>query len=224
MRTTPSSFERIRKILSPSLVLVLSNCIPLLGILFLGWSVLETIALYWLESAVVAICTLVLLLLMPILPADREGTPFNAKFFLIPFFVIHFSIFMGVHLLVILFFLGDLDKDVLHQVAGIFWNNTSMRWSILSLLLSHGYSFFTYEIATKKYLEPLRKDNLWQIMARPYKRVVVMQLTVLLSAAAILILRLPQPMAVAMVVIKTYFDLKSHKKEHEEYASVVSRG
>lgn len=42
-----------------------------------------------------------------------------------------------------------------------------------------------------------------------------MQFTVLLGAAAIIVLRLPQSMAVMLVVVKIISDLIAHKKEHK---------
>ncbi len=208
-------FVRLAKILNPSMALILTNTVPLVGILLLGWSVLETVVLYWLESGIIGLSTLVLLFLMPITPADRAGTPFNAKLFLIPFFIGHFSLFMVAHLFLIIFFLGDPDQaNILWQAGEMFWNIPSLRWSLLSLFVGHVYAFVVDYLLTGKYQEPLRKENVFDVvLLRPYKRIFIMQFTVLLSAGAILILRLPQPMVLAMVTVKIYFDWLSYKKE-----------
>lgn len=210
-----TALTRIKKIATPSRVLILSNCIPLFGVFFFGWSVFETVVLYWLESAVIGLYTVILFLLMPILPADRKGTPFNAKLFLIPFFIVHYGGFMAGHLFFITLFLGDSVRiSFLGQVLEIFQKNSSIWWALLSLFLSHGYSFFVNSIFTKKYLEPWQKENLWPMLTKVYQRIFVMQFSVLLSAFGMILLRLPQPMIIVLVVIKTALDLKAHKKEH----------
>lgn len=206
----------VGKILPSSLILILTNCVPLFGVLFLGWNVLETVLLYWMESGIIGLFTIILLLLMPILPADRKGTPFNAKLILIPFFAVLYGGFMAGHLALIMIFLGQSDQDgIARQAIEVFQKVPAIRWALLSLCLNHGYSFFVNYILPKKYLQPLQKQNLWHIIGKPFKRIFVMQFSILFSAFGILLLRLPQPMVAALVAVKTFFDLKAHKKERE---------
>mgnify|MGYP001602909413 CR=1 FL=1 len=213
---------RIGKIETSSLLLILTNCIPLAGVLFFGWSVFETLFLYWVESGIIALATIALLALMPISAADRAGVPVNQKLIAIPFFMLHFGGFMAAHLFLIIFFLGDPDQgNILWQALETVRKNHSLGWALLSMLVSHGYSFVVNYIRTNKYLQPLSKENFWPIMVRPYKRIVMMQLTILIGAFGVLILRLPQPMMAAMVVVKTLFDLRAHKKEHEQIGPVI---
>ncbi len=213
--TAQNRFGRFSRLVNPSVALILANAIPLVGVLLFGWRVFDMVILYWLESALVGFSTLALLFLMPISAVDRAGAPVNPKLLLIPSFVAHFSLFMAAHLFLIIFFLGDPDQgNILWQVGEIFWKTPSLCWPLLSLFLSHGYVFVVDYVFTGKCKEPLRKENVFDVvLLRPYKRIFIMQFTVLLSAGAILILRLPQPMVLAMVTVKIYFDWLSYKKE-----------
>lgn len=212
-----------RKKATTAWVLILTNCIPLVGVLFFGWSVFETVFLYWMESALIALVTIALLVLMPISAADREGVPVNQKLIAIPFFVLHFGAFMWAHLFLIVLFLGQSGEgSMIQQAFETVWKTPSIGLALLSLVASHAYSFFTNYIVTKKYLQPLNKENFWSLMQKPYKRIFMMQLTVLLGAFAITLLRLPQLMVVALVAVKIFFDLKAHKKEDERGNDTVS--
>ena len=207
---------RIGKIETSILLLILTNCIPLAGVLFFGWNVFETVFLYWMESAVIALATIALLALMPIPASLREGVPVNQKLIAIPFFILHFSAFMAAHLFFIVLFLGQSDQGgMIQQAFETLRKTPSIGWAILSLFVSHGYSFFTNQILTKKYLQPLDKKSFWPIMVRPYKRIFLMQFTILIGAFAVLLLGLPQPIIAVFVGVKIFFDLKAHKKEHE---------
>lgn len=214
MLSTPA---RIGNIETSSLLLVLVNCIPLAGVLFFGWNVFEMVFLYWMESAIIAFSTIALLALMPISIADREGVPVNQKLVAIPFFILHFSGFMAGHLFLIIFFLGQSHKGgMLAQATEMLSQIPFVGWALLSLFISHAYSFFTNYILTKKYLQPLDKQSFWPIMTKPYRRIFLMQLVILIGACAVILFGLPESMLAVFVVVKIFFDLKAHKTEHAQ--------
>lgn len=213
----PTLPERIGKIETSALLLILSNCIPLAGVLFFGWNVFEIVFFYWIESAIIALATIALVILMPIPASLREGVPVNQKLVAIPFFILHFSAFMAVHLFLIIFFLGQSHKGgMLTQATEMLLQIPFVGWALLSLFISHGYSFFTNYISTKKYLQPLDKQSFWTIMIRPYRRIFLMQLVILIGACAVILFGLPQPMLAVFVVVKIFFDLKAHKTERAQ--------
>src|SRR2546421_9142184 len=74
--------------LTPSLLaLLLANAFPIVGVLFLGWTVFPLVLLYWLENVVVGAFNVARLLLAQ----PREPAYWAGKLFLIPFFVVHFG-------------------------------------------------------------------------------------------------------------------------------------
>ena len=87
-----------------SLVLILVNLIPLLGVLFFSWDIFTVIILYWMESAVIGFFN--------ILKMQKIN---NYKFTpLVPFFIMHYVIFMFVHL----FFILQLFQPNLELASG----------------------------------------------------------------------------------------------------------
>src|SRR2546428_10339851 len=80
--------------LTPSLLaLLLANAFPIVGVLFLGWTVFPLVLLYWLENVVVGAFNVARLPLAQ----PREPAYWAGKLFLIPFFVVHFGMFTYIH-------------------------------------------------------------------------------------------------------------------------------
>src|SRR5438094_8089324 len=90
--------------LTPSLLaLLLANAFPIVGVLFLGWTVFPLVLLYWLENVVVGGFNVARLLLAQ----PREPAYWAGKLFLIPFFVVHFGMFRYVPGLLVVAFIGS---------------------------------------------------------------------------------------------------------------------
>src|SRR6266576_5889762 len=89
--------------LTPSLlVLLLANAFPIVGVLFLGWTVFPLVLLYWLENVVVGAFNIAKLLLAQ----PRNPVSWAGKMFLVPFFVAHFGMFTYVHGVLVFALLG----------------------------------------------------------------------------------------------------------------------
>src|SRR3989442_6394539 len=71
---------------TPSLVaLVVANALPLVGVLFLGWTVFPLVLLYWLENVVVGGFNVAKLLLAQ----PRQPVYWLRQAFLVPLFLVH---------------------------------------------------------------------------------------------------------------------------------------
>ena len=77
--------------------------------------------------------------------------PGGLKFFLIPFFIVHYSGFMGVHLVFILVLLGPgqsligqtgVSPSSLFDFGFDTWELASLAIALISLVIEHGYSFY----------------------------------------------------------------------------------
>lgn len=91
-----------RYLLYPStLILLAANLVPLVGVLLWGWDAFVLLVLYWLETAVIAFWTIVLIATTPrdalgdirFQGSDKPGAPLGLALF----FTAHAGIFMGVH-------------------------------------------------------------------------------------------------------------------------------
>ena len=89
--------------MTPSLVaLVIANALPLVGVLFLGWTVFPLVLLYWLENLVVGGFNVTKLLLTQ----PRQPAYWLGKAFLVPFFLVHFGGFTYIHGVLVVAFFG----------------------------------------------------------------------------------------------------------------------
>ncbi|MFA6307522.1 MAG: DUF6498-containing protein [Patescibacteria group bacterium] len=190
-----------------ALVLILANMIPLFGVLFLAWDVFTVIVLYWLESAVVGFFNVLKIQKIN----NNTFTP------LLPFFIVHYSIFMFVHL----FFVLQLFQPELASATGqleafkiVFKYLEGLFISLAFIFLSHGMSFVFNFIKKEEY----RNTSLVKQMFAPYKRVVIMHLVVMLAGGGFIYANYDQNISaiVFLVILKTIFDLGAHIFEHRK--------
>ena len=91
----------------PLISLLAANSIPLFGVLFFGWDAFGIILLYWSENVVVGFYNVLKIAFVKVKdPKEHLG-----KLFMIPFFMIHFGGFTGVHGVFVLTMFGKGNDD-----------------------------------------------------------------------------------------------------------------
>lgn len=189
-------------------MLVAANLVPLAGVLFFGWTVFATLLLFWLENVVVGAFNIARML------AAQPQSPamWALKLFLIPFFVFHYGMFVTVHGVFVLTLFGGVagrgfptPATFAHaiQAAGI----APAAWG---LALSHGVSFAFNYIGAGQY----RTAQLQALMMRPYGRVMVLHVVILVGGFLVATLGSPLLPLALLVVLKTGLDLFGHLREH----------
>ena len=186
-----------------TLALIIANLFPVAGTIFLGWNLSDVMVLYWAESAVIGFFNICKIVVIGHWMALLAG----------PFFLGHFGGFMAIHFLFIYTFfvkgpegIGASGGD-LADVAQLFVN----LWPALAVLfVSHAYSFFTNFLGRGEYRRRTIKDQ----MSEPYSRIVFMQLVLIFGGGLSLILGQTEPVLIAVIGLKIYFDVKAHIKEH----------
>ncbi len=201
--------------MTPSQVaLVLANAVPLVGVLLLGWTVFPLLLLYWLENVVVGgFNVLKMLLAKPAEPVYWAG-----KLFLIPFFIVHFGGFTFVHgVLVVAFFgpKGIQPFELLTAVPAAIRAN-QLGWGVLSLIASHGFSFYWNYVKNGEY----QRASLQALMGQPYGRVMVLHLTVLFGGWIVMLLGSPVGALLVLVALKTAADWRGHRAERRKFAAL----
>jgi hypothetical protein len=147
------------------LAVVGGNAVPLLGVLFLGWSVLTVLLLYWLESAVVGAFNVAKIL------AARGPTPKSYHGPTHPaavavFFCLHYGIFWIVH---------GVFAVGLGIAAGGGFDAAALLWALPWLVAVHAYD---HVVEFRRRREHLRVSPGEQLF-RPYGRVIAMHVAVL---------------------------------------------
>jgi hypothetical protein len=203
--------------LRPSaVVLVLANLVPLYGVVFLRWDVLSVLMLFWLENVVVGVFNILRMLVA--LPS--EPTAWVAKLFMIPFFCVHYGGFTAAHGM---FVIGVFGHAFAERTGGTspgtgmvieIIREHHLEYAALFLAASHGFSFVANFLGRGEY----RRTSLGSLMTKPYSRVVILHVTIVLGALLVAVLRSPLPALLLLIVLKIAVDVKAHLREHAKLA------
>ena len=224
--------------------LFLANLVPLIGVLFWGWDMFSILILYWIESFIIGIWNIPKIIkasggLSKYIPSISDIktlvsyriSSILSHTFLIPFFIFHYGIFMMVHLGFIL----GLREIALRNILPIITSSgSSFSYSIsylgpisafqdihgfwiaaLSLFISHGISFFHNFIKKKEYEHMGPSAQTFQ----PYKRIVMMHLTILIGALLFVFLGSNSiGFLIVFLALKMFLDIRAHLREREKFS------
>jgi hypothetical protein len=185
-----------------ALALVVANLVPLAGVLLAGWRLDQVMVLFWAESAIVAVYTLAKMALVGRWLAIPAGV----------FFLGHFGAFMAIHFLFVyeIFVRGvhatGREPPLAQALSGVF---VPLWPALLALVLSHGLSFTLNFVGRGE----RRGATLRALMAAPYNRVVLMQLTLIFGGGLALALNDTRPALALLVALKIGADLLAHRRE-----------
>ena len=190
-------------ITSPSgLALIAANLVPLAGVLFFGWDLASVIVLFWAESAVIGFYTLLKMAVVGRWLAIFAGV----------FFAGHFGGFMSIHFFFIYeMFVRPLDASA--REPGAYEALTRLftpLWpALLALFLSHGFSFGLNFLARREY----RSATIASLMVAPYRRVTLMQVSLIFGGWLVMALNNPLPALALLIALKVVTDLYAHRGE-----------
>jgi hypothetical protein len=191
-------------------VLLATNLIPLVGIALHNWTVFQVLLLYWCENVVVGGFNVLRMLAAQ----PKSEVTWAGKLFLIPFFCVHYGMFTFVHGMFVLALFGGnkfggfSGATLLNAVRG-----AGLTLPVAALVASHGFSFFHNYLGGREY----QRVSLPQLMFRPYGRIVVLHLTVLLGGFLVTALGSPVVAIVLLVGLKTVIDLGAHLRERVRF-------
>lgn len=207
--------------LTPSTIsLVAANTIPVFGAIFLDWSIFSLMFLFWLENIIIGLLNVVRLI--GAVPGD-DGVSKGTKVFLMAFqlfsacfFVVHYGGFCLGHGVFVFAIFG---KDAGLGVPGGLEDGLKIAYNLLidqklilaaiSIFISHLFSLcYNYFYKNERF-----GADLQQTMMRPYGRIIVLHITIILGAIPVMMLGSPIWALVLLVVLKTGVDLKAHIKE-----------
>ncbi|MCI0503977.1 DUF6498-containing protein [Candidatus Micrarchaeota archaeon] len=176
--------------LSPSAqVLLAGNALTVIVAIIFGLDPAEIIWVYWLESIVIGMFTVLAFITMGLghKPGPKVGSPAAAYGFAI-FFCIHYGMFHGAYAL----FLSIMPWFIIENPDIL-----GMGITIGILALSHGYSFVKNVLGNPAGLA-ITKENLQRTMMAPYSRIIPMHLTIIFSGFLMIPLQLLETIAEAV--------------------------
>jgi hypothetical protein len=189
------------------IVLIGANLIPLFGVVHWGWDLFVLMTAYWMETGIIGFFTAIRMAVV-----GRW-----AAVLMIPFFCIHFGGFMTAHF----FFLWALFADEAARQAPGFGEamrrlvfDTGLWAAVVAMFISHGISFYINFLKARLGRSTVEaeseKQDLTQIMTRPYGRIVVMHLTILFGAALVQFFQTRTAAFVLLVALKIVADVVAH--------------
>lgn len=208
--------------------LVGANLVPLVGVLFWGWSTFDLMLLYWFENGVIGLFTVLKMLLTGGPEGSRGGAGLVGKLFFAGFFAFHYGAFWSAHgfFVVALFGPGGVFGTTGPELGGLLsgpfgffggglpiaerYLDGALLASAMGLVLSHGASFVGNVLQRGEDLRTA--PNV--LMARPYGRVMVLHVTLVLGAFLVMALGEPVAALALFVALKTAVDLNAHVRAH----------
>ena len=210
---SPRLSRRAALLANSAIVLIAANLVPLAGAVFLHWTVFEIVILFWAENVIIGALN------VPRMLMASGGKLVNglSKVFMIPFLIFHYGMFTFVHgVFVFTLFGGEelqsarFPNDIEPMLNSVL--DLGLGISLIALFLSHAFSFFWNYVAKGEYLKADSKS----MMVRPYGRIFVLHVTIIVGGFFLLSLGSPIAGLILLVLLKLVFDLRAHLKEHKE--------
>lgn len=203
------SFSDLKRV--SVIVLILTNMVPVFGVIFLDWNVFPIMFLFWMENVIIGVSNVFKMLFST---ADATGR-WKLKASMISFFCVHYGIFTLVHgVFVFVLFGSFLEQDDLGQaytdVTSILVDQ-QLWMAVLALFISHTISFFMNYIGKGEY----KRSTLNQLMQQPYGRVVILHITILIGGFLVSLFGSPIVGLLFLIILKTYIDIKTHLSQHK---------
>jgi hypothetical protein len=197
-------------------ILVGANLLPAVGVLFMGWSLVSIMALYWIENLIVGFFTILKMAYAK--PQDGGGA---AKLAMIPFFCVHYGIFCAAHgfFIFIFFLMGSARSGsgnlLAHVPVLLVSELAGLATPVLGLFVSYGFSFYQNYIKSGMY----RYASLTSLMSEPYPRIIPLHIGLILGGFVILSLGSPVWIVLILVALKTGAEVLTYRSSMVKWRS-----
>jgi hypothetical protein len=201
-----------------SAVLILSNLVPLLGILFWGWDTFVLLCLYCLETAVIGFWTIARVATMSRDPGSVAGRSIAGTLALAGFFTIHAGLFMTVHMLFITTLFAGPWAGRIHDARNfisLIVIGKDLWIPLLALFAGQGAIFINDAVNRFVFAKaPPTNADTGAIMGGFYKRIVVMQLAIMGGAFIAQAIGAAAPLIV-LVLLKVMIEIRFQMKARD---------
>ncbi len=194
--------------------IVAFNLIPLYGVFAWGWTSFELIFLYWFENLVIGAFTAGRMLLRRY---ENSKQLFSTGFMTV-FFTLHFGGFCWAHgtFLFSVFGPEELQSLPMHEAAMTVIRDNGLVLAAVSLTLLQLMDWFRE--AREKGVGSVAPNEL---MSRPYRRIIVLHVTIIAAGAALSALNEPLLGLIILVLAKTASDIW-HWRRDASAANITS--
>lgn len=188
----------------PLVMVVGLNLIPVIGVLFWGWSAFALIVLYWLENLVIGVRTLASMFASAALAG---GVNWVGALFFGAFFTLHYGLFCFGHgiFVMALFggsFYGDSILDLGGAVGALFATQSNLLIGFASIIVWQVVQFSRFLLSGEA-----RRTNLLELMGSPYPRIIVLHVTIIFGGFVLMLLNQPVGGILVLALVKMAYDV-----------------
>ncbi|MGD8927201.1 MAG: DUF6498-containing protein, partial [Thioalkalispiraceae bacterium] len=192
-------------------ILVLLNALPVYGVFEWGWKSFDLIFLYWLENIIIGVFMILRMVVRPY----SHVVEFTLPVFMVPFFTLHYGMFCYGHGTFIVSLFG---KGLQPELAGM-----GIPEIIYPLIKTHHLFWPLFGLFAYQMLDWLRdtserglgSEGVMQLTTAPYRRIMVLHITILASGFALGSLNEPTVGLLLLVAFKTGFDIYHWQKDEQ---------
>lgn len=194
--------------------LILFNAIPIYGVLQWGWKSFDLIFLYWLENLIIGA---IMILRMVVRPYSH-AVEFALPVFLVPFFTFHYGMFCFVHGTFVVSLFGEglqselANMDLMEMILPLV-ESRHLFWPLMGLL---AYQLLDWVRDVSE--RGLGSDGIKQLTIAPYRRIIVLHITIIASGFALGTLNEPLVGLLLLVAFKTGMDIYHWNKDEQAAA------
>ena len=205
----------------PVLIVLVLNLVPAACVLWLGWSALVLLLLYWAENVVIGAVNV---LKMAVAGFNEGVGGVTAALFLIPFFVVHYGLFCLGHgfFVVTIGGGGFLGGDPFAAALEVWKDRNDYLWALAGLAAIQLAGLVDW-FSTGAW----RQATLKAQMAEPYGRIIVLHLTIIFGAVLVALAGEPAAGIALLAVLKTIYETvttaRRMDKERQAAAAAASR-
>jgi len=190
----------------PVIVAIAINLIPIVGILFWGWSAFALILLYWLENVIIGVRNVASMWASAIVAG---GLMLPAAAFFSVFFIFHYGLFCLVHGMFVISMFGDAGAvmgesmfDLVGAVRGLFATNMNLAIGFASIVLWQIVQFILFLVRGD-----VGRTNPLELMGAPYPRIIVLHVAIIFGGFLLMALDVPAGGYVVLALAKMAYDI-----------------
>jgi hypothetical protein len=192
-------------------ILILLNAVPIYGVFQWHWQSFDLIFLYWLENVIIG----GFMILRILVRRYSHPVELAMPLFLAPFFTVHFGMFCYVHgTFVIALFGKGLSSDLagmdIPEIILPLIRSHHLFWPVLALFIFQLMDWIR-EISERGF----GSDGIKDLTTAPYRRIVVLHITILASGFALGALNEPVIGLLILIAFKTGMDIYHWNKDEK---------
>ena len=209
------------------LPIIIANCIPLIGVFFLGWESISVFGIYILETVIIGLFHAIK---MWILSASKSFQPSvdnpnntvkSTPGCLIPFFLFHFMFFIFVQTVLVFGFSSNDNGSFFYgfyYLIGLFKGETGVALAVFSLI---SLTTLINDLMHSK--ENYASKTMEKILMEPYPRIFVQQFVVILGGGIMMMTQSTKTLVIIFVIVKVLAELVITYKDHPKIKEMLEK-